>query len=177
MKIKRKKKESAGLLEICLWRLEAGVGSLYDTGWSICLYGISGNANGGSSVVSTCTDCLGRSDRKSVCCSRQSFEKGDFGDLYLAVWALAGLGITVFLIWKKHLHEAVLALILLLIPMSVRLQSMPRYFIGSGIFVWGAAELFYAKKIRFLMPVLVTGLAIMEFWCLWQWFANNSLMV
>ena len=103
--------------------------------------------------------------------------KVDFGDLFLAVWALDGLVITVFLIWKKHLHEAVLALILLLIPMSVRLQSMPRYFIGSGIFVWGAAELFYAKKIRFLMPVLVTGLAIMEFWCLWQWFANNSLMV
>ena len=78
---------------------------------------------------------------------------------------------------KMRFHEAMLAMILLLIPMSVRLQSMPRYFIGSGVFVWGGVEFLSSKKLRFLLPVFIVALALMEFLCIWMWFARKQIMV
>ena len=102
---------------------------------------------------------------------------GDFRSRYLGLWGLAGCFAILVLIVKKRFHEAVLALILLMIPMAVRLQSMPRYFIGSGVFVWGAVEFLHTKKWRVLLPIAIVVLCLLEFWCLWQWFARNNIMV
>lgn len=102
---------------------------------------------------------------------------GDFRSRYLGLWGLAGCFTILVLVVKKRFHEAVLALILLMIPMAVRLQSMPRYFIGSGVFVWGGVEFLHTKKLRFLLPVALVVLSLLEFWCLWQWFARNNIMV
>ena len=102
---------------------------------------------------------------------------GNIRLFYLGVWGIAGGFVILVLLMKRRFHEAMLAMILLLIPMSVRLQSMPRYFIGSGVFVWGGVEFLSSKKLRFLLPVFIVALALMEFLCIWMWFARKQIMV
>lgn len=51
--------------------------------------------------------------------------------LYLTLWALEGI-VSVYLLFKhKRFDEALVTLIFLFIPLSVRINSIPRYLIGS----------------------------------------------
>lgn len=58
----------------------------------------------------------------------QSFTNPGF---YLTLWALEGI-VSVYLLFKhKRFDEALVTMIFLVIPLSVRLNSIPRYLIGS----------------------------------------------
>jgi len=38
-------------------------------------------------------------------------------------------------------------------------------------------EFLSSKKLRFLLPVFIVALALMEFLCIWMWFARKQIMV
>lgn len=80
---------------------------------------------------------------------------------YHAIWAIWGV-ISVYHLFKaKRYDEAVLSLILLAIPLSVKIQSIPRYIIGSFFPVVSMCDMI-EKKNRFEISVFLIMAVIME---------------
>lgn len=68
-------------------------------------------------------------------------------------------------------------MILLMIPLSVRLQSIPRYLIGSGVFVLGGADILRKLNNKILIGLVLTCFILFEFICLWYWFEESIGML
>jgi len=98
-------------------------------------------------------------------------------EIYLAACGMAGILIAGYLVIQKRFHEAVLAMILLMIPLSVRLQSIPRYLIGSGVFVLGGADILRKLNSKILIGLVLTCSIVFEFICLWYWFKESIWMI
>lgn len=94
---------------------------------------------------------------------------------YHAIWAIWG-SISVYHLFKtKRYDEAVVSLILLTIPLSVKIQSIPRYIIGSFFPVVSMCDMI-EKKNRFEISVFLIMAVIMEYILYSDWIASASYL-
>jgi len=107
----------------------------------------------------------------------RGFRSSSGRDIFLAACGMAGILITGYLVIQRRFHEVALAMILLMIPLSVRLQSIPRYLIGSGVFVLGGADILRKLNNKILIGLVLTCFILFEFICLWYWFDASIWML
>ena len=96
--------------------------------------------------------------------------------MFFAVCALGGLGLCGFLFWQKRWTEATMALALLLIPLSVRLQSIPRYLAGNVLFTLALTDLILRTKKRWLVAATIAASVLAEFYLLFLWVAGSTFL-
>lgn len=94
---------------------------------------------------------------------------------YFAVWVILSLVSAYVLARKKHFDEAALCLILILIPISVRMKSAPRYIIGSFLPMLGWTDLL--KRLRKPEAVVVlVPLVLYSCFLYTRWLAADNFL-
>ena len=90
------------------------------------------------------------------------------GNFYLAIWAIWGIISIYHLIKNKRYDEGILTLILVLTPLSVRINSIPRYLIGSFFPVVSMCDMIENKNkfeiISFLMLAMLMSVILYRDW-------------
>ncbi len=94
---------------------------------------------------------------------------------YFAVWVVLSLISAYVLAKKKHFDEAVLCLILILIPISVRIKSAPRYMIGSFLPMLGWTDIM-RKFNRLENAAVLIALTLYSFFLYSHWLAADNFL-
>jgi hypothetical protein len=116
----------------------------------------------------------GIEEKNAVSILWEGLTSGNAAFLYMSLWAIAGIILLLYLFIEKRWEEAVLAVIFLVIPLSVRLNSIPRYLIGAGLFTFSAGD-FLRKRAGKGMVVAILVLSILgNMWLLNQWFVGKD---
>ncbi|HAW15539.1 MAG: hypothetical protein IJ869_00250 [Clostridiales bacterium] len=89
---------------------------------------------------------------------------------YFACWTILGFFAVFYLIVKKRYEEATLCAIFLIIPISVRLISIPRYLIGSLVPVLGWSDLLTDLKPKTVKIPLLIALLFLSFLTFKGWY-------
>lgn len=105
------------------------------------------------------------------------FASMDWQKIYQAVWAVTGLLLCVYLFAKKRYAEGAAALCLLLIPLSVRLQSLTRYMVGCGLFVFALTDWLAARNKTWLNTVVAVLSVAIGLMALYYWFRMDLFAV
>ncbi len=105
------------------------------------------------------------------------FASMDWQKIYQAVWAVAGLCLCAYLFVKKRYAECAAAVCLLLIPLSVRLQSLTRYMVGCGLFVFALTDWLAARNKKWLNIALAVLSVAIELMTLYYWFRMDLFAV
>ena len=94
---------------------------------------------------------------------------------YFSLWAIAGLFFCWRLAKRKRWHELLIGLLFILIPLSIRINSFPRYLVGSFVPMLALfddfTELSRDKKI-----VLAFLGILLEFVLLGDWFQSANYL-
>lgn len=110
----------------------------------------------------------------------EGLTSGNMIFFYLACWGIAGFLLLLYLLKEKRWSEACLAAIFWFIPLSVRLYSIPRYLIGSGVFVFAAGDFLAKRKSRF-SRVLAVGILVVSLiinaWFVWKWLNGSNWLI
>jgi hypothetical protein len=96
--------------------------------------------------------------------------------VYLATWGLAGLALSLYLIKAKRYGEGLFGLLIMLVPMSSALMSLPRYLVGSLVLLLAFndfAVLNFKKYYWFVYGLL----ALFNLYLLIRWFATDPLLM
>ncbi|WP_434309592.1 hypothetical protein [Hominifimenecus sp. rT4P-3] len=99
---------------------------------------------------------------------------GEWLWIYFSVWALAGIGLILYLLFEKRWEEAVLAGIFLFIPLGVRLHSIPRYIIGAGLFTFSAGDFLQKRAKNWMTSLFLAGCIVTNFMLLYYWFCGKN---
>lgn len=94
--------------------------------------------------------------------------------LYLSIWAAAGFLLAIYLIIEKRYEEAILAFIFLLIPLSSSVQSIPRYIIGSFVFMISFLDILEKLNNKWLYIGIILLSSCAELYLIFRWFGYNS---
>lgn len=104
------------------------------------------------------------------------FTSGEGRQAFFAACAVWGLILSSYLLWKKRFAEAAMAFALLLIPVSVRLQSIPRYLVGNVVFMLGFTDLIASWNKKWITVSIVAISVLLEFGCLFLWFRESTFL-
>ena len=99
------------------------------------------------------------------------------GQVYLAIWVTIGVACVILLLSKKRWAESIIGIIYLFVPLSTALDSMPRYMIGSFVFILAATELISKNKHPLLNIIIIMTYVSYEIWLLTLWFSGNPIMI
>lgn len=95
--------------------------------------------------------------------------------IYLGIWAIFGIVISLYMFKKKRFEEGIFSLITIIIPMLSSLQSIPRYVIGN-VLVIIFSSLFIEEHTKKSRILVITLLIIYNFVLLYLWFNGNPIM-
>ncbi len=104
------------------------------------------------------------------------FLSGSAREFFFAVCAAWGLLLCIYLLAQKRYAEASMAFALLLIPVSVRLQSIPRYLVGNLFFALSFTDLLAKWNKKPVTIVVVAASVALEFFCLFLWFQSSTFL-
>ena len=93
---------------------------------------------------------------------------------YYAAWALLGLGLSADLVRRGRVAEGVLGLLLIIVPLSSGVNSLPRYVYGTGVVAFAAADWLGVHE-RWA-PVLVAAGGAANVVLLWAWFGGMNVV-
>ena len=95
---------------------------------------------------------------------------------YLSSWALLGLVISFYLIRVKRYTEGVFAFLSIIIPLSSSVISIPRFFIGSLVLVYGLADIIlqYFPNMKWIVIILICQFSVI---LLWAWYSSDGLLI
>jgi hypothetical protein len=91
-------------------------------------------------------------------------------DQWLAVAAVAGLGLTILLAWRRRYSEAIFCAICLIAPMGAGLASMLRFVVALSPLVLLAIELLARRKPLFVAATI--GFAVADYFFTVGWLQN-----
>lgn len=95
----------------------------------------------------------------------------------LACCAIVGLILLLYLVKEKRWSEVCLAVIFWVIPLSVRLYSIPRYLIGGGVFVFAAGDFLAKRRSRVLCAGVLVLSILINLWLVWKWFSGSNWLI
>lgn len=99
---------------------------------------------------------------------------GSFNPQYLAIAGIIGFVSAGYLIYKQRYIEGVFGLLLLSLPISSGINSIPRYIVGSLVLVYAINDVINIKEnFRWL---IVGILCLINFRLLWLWYDGASLV-
>lgn len=104
------------------------------------------------------------------------FASGIKRQVFFAACSVAGLFLCIYLLFQKRYAEAGMAFALLLIPISVRLQSIPRYLLGNAVFMLAFTDLLAACNKKWPMVLAAVSGCLLEFFLLYLWFCGSTFM-
>ena len=104
------------------------------------------------------------------------FASGEARQVFFAVCAVAGLMLCVFLVLEKRYAEAGMAFALLLIPVSVRLQSIPRYIAGNAVFMLAFTDLLLRWNKKWVAVAAAAVSVAAECGLVFLWFASSTFL-
>lgn len=95
--------------------------------------------------------------------------------IYLGVWAIFGIVISLYMFKKKKFEEGIFSLITIIIPMLSSLQSIPRYVMGN-VLVIIFSSLFIEEHFKKSRWIVLGLLIVYNAVLLWLWFNGNPIM-
>ncbi|EKQ50521.1 MULTISPECIES: hypothetical protein [unclassified Clostridium] len=102
--------------------------------------------------------------------------KGKAAFIYLLMWVIFVVVCVICLIIHKRYVEAVLGAIFILIPLSTGLASLPRYIIGSFVYLLAFSDIIITLNKKFLTRLIIIGLSMSEIILLILWFRASNLV-
>jgi hypothetical protein len=94
---------------------------------------------------------------------------------YLAITGILGFGLAGYLMSQRRYTEGIFGLILLLLPVSSGIDSIPRYIVGSLVLVYALNDIINIKH-QYRWPVVAT-LCLMNLWLLWFWYGGSYWLI
>jgi hypothetical protein len=101
---------------------------------------------------------------------------GRFAFIYILMWIIFVVICITWLIIHKRYAEAVLGVIFILIPTSTGLASLPRYIIGSFVYLLAFSDIIITLNKKFLTRLIIIGLSMSEIILLILWFRASNLV-
>jgi hypothetical protein len=101
--------------------------------------------------------------------------EGGIPKLYLAAWGILGIILSIYLLVKRHISEGIFGLICIIIPLLSNLQSLPRYFIGTGVTIFALVEVFNILPKYYKWPLIVLYCTLNPI-LLILWFAQHYIV-
>jgi len=97
-------------------------------------------------------------------------------NLYFTIFGGVGLIGCLYLLKEKRWDEAIIGVIFIMIPFSVRTVSMPRYVIGACIPALGLNDI-AAKFPAWIRKAIFLCLAVIELYLFWEWLNHNFRLI
>lgn len=93
---------------------------------------------------------------------------------YLTVWAIGAIVLTLYLLIQKRWTESILGLIFILIPLTAGLMSIPRYIVGSFVFVLSFIDIVRKIDKRWIWISVFIMTSLIEVFLILKWFSDTS---
>lgn len=102
---------------------------------------------------------------------------GDKYSFYLAVWALFGILCVIWLAIEKRWIEFTLAFLFIIVPLTAGLQSIPRFIMGSFVYMLSFSDIINKLNKQWLWIIVIILSSLGEILMLFKWFEGNSFIL
>lgn len=98
----------------------------------------------------------------------------DFGSIYFTISAIVGICLLLYQLYQRRVIESVFGITLVLVPLASGINSLPRYIIGTLVFIFALNDI--ANRLGTYKWVVLTVLMQYNVLLLYLWYSASKLV-